>query len=297
MSSSLNTLLEAAKFLEEQEAASAAPAPTRPPVLVAAPDLLTLARQSAAIVIQKPEQQAVVSSTTAAPPPRRILHNSFDIMNPLVIDEGSGGEGVRRRQPPLVFRAGTREVHNKLEKHRRAHLKECFDVLKKQLPAAQDEKKTSNLSILHSALRYIQSLKRKERELEHEMERLAREKIAAQQKLATLKRDISAHFDNVDFTKILPNCDEVVAAAAADIVKIEPADVDVSDAIVKIEPSDTPTTIVVTSSSVTATNPNNGISKRILPILPTTKTHISIATTQVGGAKEVCMSKSCDVRF
>lgn len=48
---------------------------------------------------------------------------------------------------------GTREVHNKLEKCRRAHLKECFDILKKQLPASGDEKKTSNLSILHSALK------------------------------------------------------------------------------------------------------------------------------------------------
>lgn len=34
-------------------------------------------------------------------------------------------------------------------------------------------------------------LRRKERECEHEMERLAREKIAAQQRLAALKRDVS----------------------------------------------------------------------------------------------------------
>lgn len=55
-----------------------------------------------------------------------------------------------------MHRSGTREVHNKLEKNRRAHLKECFELLKKQVPAAVDEKKTSNLSILHSAIRYIQ---------------------------------------------------------------------------------------------------------------------------------------------
>lgn len=52
-------------------------------------------------------------------------------------------------------RAGTREVHNKLEKNRRAHLRECFEVLRKQLPAV-DDKKLSNLGILKSALRYIQ---------------------------------------------------------------------------------------------------------------------------------------------
>lgn len=39
--------------------------------------------------------------------------------------------------------------------HRRAHLKECFETLKRNVPNV-DEKKTSNLSVLRSALRYIQ---------------------------------------------------------------------------------------------------------------------------------------------
>lgn len=38
---------------------------------------------------------------------------------------------------------------------RRAHLKECFETLKRNVPNV-DEKKTSNLSVLRSALRYIQ---------------------------------------------------------------------------------------------------------------------------------------------
>lgn len=82
---------------------------------------------------------------------------------------------------------------------------ECFDILKQQLPAQADEKKTSNLSILHSALRYIQNLKRKERELEHEMERLARDKISSQQRLAVLKKEVTALCDNVDFNALLPD--------------------------------------------------------------------------------------------
>lgn len=65
---------------------------------------------------------------------------------------GSGSGGSSGSAP----RAGTREVHNKLEKNRRAHLKECFELLKRQLPATPDDKKTSNLSILGSAIRYIQ---------------------------------------------------------------------------------------------------------------------------------------------
>lgn len=55
-----------------------------------------------------------------------------------------------------TFRAGTREVHNKLEKNRRAHLKECYEQLKNQLPLKEDErKKTSNLAILGEAIKYV----------------------------------------------------------------------------------------------------------------------------------------------
>ncbi|XP_070773916.1 MAX network transcriptional repressor b [Enoplosus armatus] len=98
--------------------------------------------------------------------------------------------------------AGTREVHNKLEKNRRAHLKECFETLKKNVPNV-DEKKTSNLSVLRSALRYIQTLKRKEKEYEHEMERLAREKIATQQRLAELKNELSQCMDVIEIDRLL----------------------------------------------------------------------------------------------
>uniref|UniRef100_A0A8C6SMI1 Max-binding protein MNT n=1 Tax=Neogobius melanostomus TaxID=47308 RepID=A0A8C6SMI1_9GOBI len=98
--------------------------------------------------------------------------------------------------------AGTREVHNKLEKNRRAHLKECFETLKKNIPNV-DEKKTSNLSVLRSALRYIQTLKRKEKEYEHDMERLAREKIATQQRLAELKNDLSQWMDVVEIDRVV----------------------------------------------------------------------------------------------
>ena len=53
------------------------------------------------------------------------------------------------------MRSGTRESHNKLEKNRRAQMRNCFEQLKKELPKGQEEKKTSNLSILSSALTYI----------------------------------------------------------------------------------------------------------------------------------------------
>ncbi|KAI4904636.1 hypothetical protein NFI96_019165 [Prochilodus magdalenae] len=116
--------------------------------------------------------------------------------------------------------AGTREVHNKLEKNRRAHLKECFETLKKNIPNV-DEKKTSNLSVLRSALRYIQTLKRKEKEYEHEMERLAREKISTQQRLAELKNDLSQWMDVMEIDRVLrqtiqPEDDQVSTSTASE---------------------------------------------------------------------------------
>jgi len=52
-----------------------------------------------------------------------------------------------------------------------------------------------------------QLLKRKEREYEHEMERLAKEKISAQNRILFLKREL-AQWD-VDFSKVLPEQTEV----------------------------------------------------------------------------------------
>lgn len=117
--------------------------------------------------------------------------------NGVTMEDMRGMEGKRRPGG-----AGTREVHNILEKNRRAHLKECFETLKKNVPNV-DEKKTSNLSVLRSALRYIQTLKRKEKEYEHEMERLAREKIATQQRLAELKNELSQCMDVIEIDRVL----------------------------------------------------------------------------------------------
>lgn len=211
---SLDTLLEAARYLELQELKEQQQRQVVAPI-VSSNNPPPLATQPVAII--KPIQETPII-TQPSLPTARVIHNSFDIINPLVIDEG--GE-QKRKQPPLVFRSGTREVHNKLEKHRRAHLKECFDFLKKQLPVQADEKKTSNLSILHSAFRYIQSLKRKERELEHEMEQLAREKISAQQKLAVLKKEIAVQCDNIDFNILLPEPVPPVTVTANETKTVE----------------------------------------------------------------------------
>lgn len=175
----LEALLEAAKFVEEQEKQKL----RNQPVVVEEPpqekEVLTTQALTNGSHCAVPTRTSPPPPTLPPPPP------------PLP-------------PPPPRQGSGTREVHNKLEKNRRAHLKECFELLKKQVPAAADEKKTSNLSILHSAIRYIQVLRRKEREFEHEMERLAREKIAYQQKLATLKKELAAQWEHIDFNTLLP---------------------------------------------------------------------------------------------
>jgi len=47
------------------------------------------------------------------------------------------------------------------------------------------------------------TLKRKEKEYEHEMERLAREKIATQQRLAELKNELSQCMDVTEIDRVL----------------------------------------------------------------------------------------------
>ncbi|XP_055845907.1 uncharacterized protein LOC129911921 isoform X2 [Episyrphus balteatus] len=118
---------------------------------------------------------------------------------------GSIGGGSRRRTISSNSNgAGTREVHNKLEKHRRAQLKECFEQLKSQLQLKDEErKKTSNLSILGAALKHVMALKIKEQELEQQVELLAKEKINAQKKIVNLKRELGPKVENIDFSSII----------------------------------------------------------------------------------------------
>ncbi|MCJ8740584.1 hypothetical protein PDJAM_G00060570 [Pangasius djambal] len=140
-------------------------------------------------------QHALLAQPTLAQPQSHVSQPARP--NGAALEDSRGLEGKRRPGG-----AGTREVHNKLEKNRRAHLKECFETLKRNVPNV-DEKKTSNLSVLRSALRYIQTLKRKEKDYEHEMEKLAREKIATQQRLAELKNDLSQCMDIMEIDRIL----------------------------------------------------------------------------------------------
>ncbi|XP_027739612.1 max-binding protein MNT isoform X1 [Empidonax traillii] len=182
---------------------------------------------SVAPVIQRPPGPHLPDGKAATPPsgsPKQLQHYTAPVLaisqhhvvpqpiQPLQHPAAPAPLGTLKLAPaddlkPIELKkriggVGTREVHNKLEKNRRAHLKECFETLKRNIPNV-DDKKTSNLSVLRSALRYIQTLKRKEKEYEHEMERLAREKIATQQRLAELKNELSQWMDILEIDRII----------------------------------------------------------------------------------------------
>ncbi|XP_059187784.1 max-binding protein MNT isoform X2 [Centropristis striata] len=137
--------------------------------------------------------QRYPGSIVSPPQQHALLPQTGLVVQPAPLQNGP----VSRGSPP--------DDGRQLDKKRpggRAHLKECFETLKKNIPNI-DEKKTSNLSVLRSALRYIQTLKRKEKEYEHDMERLAREKIATQQRLAELKNDLSQWMDVIEIDRVL----------------------------------------------------------------------------------------------
>jgi hypothetical protein len=90
-----------------------------------------------------------------------------------------------------------REIHNRLEKHRRAHLKDCFDNLKAEVPRQRDRKIT-NLQVLNLAIKYIQTLTRKDREYEEEVTKLTSRNLELQRRLHTLKSELNSEGHDVD---------------------------------------------------------------------------------------------------
>lgn len=214
----LETLLEAAKYVEYSSKAKARgeePHDYNTFGRLYSCDEPLVTRSHHKPVSSKQDRETFTNHPDTSKERRRLSSGIISKEPPILNDEAQGG-------------GGTREVHNKLEKNRRAHLKECFETLKRQLPNMED-RKTSNLSILRGALRYIQSLKRKEREYEHEMERLAREKIAAQQKLAALRKELSSQSDHIDMNTLLPDDDNETTTTASECGGMQLSDVDYDD--------------------------------------------------------------------
>eukprot|EP00118_Oscarella_pearsei_P005333 m.24443 g.24443 ORF g.24443 m.24443 type:complete len:283 (+) comp28620_c0_seq1:384-1232(+) len=136
----------------------------------------------------------------------------------------SGGTPKRASRVVGIYdRAGvTREVHNRLEKNRRAQLRLYFESLQQQLPGLVD-RKTSSLAILKGALDCIEQLKRKDREYELEANQLRRQKRMKQEQLRSLRSELGqdvanailAQAERAVTSEVTLEEEEVLPAAAA----------------------------------------------------------------------------------
>jgi len=86
--------------------------------------------------------------------------------------------------------SGSRETHNKLEKNRRAELKNFFQKLKHNIPKLMDKSKASNVSILTEAVHYIEELKAIDKQYENERIGLNRCRLCLEERIKMLKVDI-----------------------------------------------------------------------------------------------------------
>ncbi|XP_077182376.1 max dimerization protein 3 isoform X1 [Paroedura picta] len=79
-----------------------------------------------------------------------------------------------------------RSVHNELEKHRRAQLRQCLEQLKQQVPLNSEHSRSTTLSLLHQARLHIKKLEEQEQKAQQLKERLQWEQQILHQRLQVL---------------------------------------------------------------------------------------------------------------
>ncbi|XP_068708835.1 max dimerization protein 1-like [Montipora capricornis] len=93
----------------------------------------------------------------------------------------------RDRKPTKRSQSYSRTTHNQLEKNRRAHLRDCLELLKELVPSPPEHQKATTLALLQSAQQYIQVLQMSEKEALDTKRRLNQERYALQRRLALLQ--------------------------------------------------------------------------------------------------------------
>lgn len=93
----------------------------------------------------------------------------------------------RERKPTKRSQSYSRTTHNQLEKNRRAHLRDCLELLKELVPSPPEHQKATTLALLQSAQQYIQVLQMSEKEALDTKRRLNQERCVLQRRLALLQ--------------------------------------------------------------------------------------------------------------
>uniref|UniRef100_A0ABM5FKX4 Max dimerization protein 3 n=1 Tax=Pogona vitticeps TaxID=103695 RepID=A0ABM5FKX4_9SAUR len=92
----------------------------------------------------------------------------------------------RPRHPPRKALKDLRSVHNELEKHRRAQLRQCLEQLKQQIPISTDQAHYTTLNLLHQARLHMKKLEEQEKRARRLKERLRCEQQNLRQRLEEL---------------------------------------------------------------------------------------------------------------
>jgi len=179
-------------------ASIAPPAPPAPPQLAKLPS----SRQTSPGLSGSESGVAPLNLTKQ---PARKVFNNFLGSKPALsasVERSSespkGGSREREGSKDEIKKTSTntREVHNRLEKNRRAHLKACFDSLASECNL--EPRKASNLMVIRSAYKCIMALRREEREQEKNLAALVQEKIKRQSQLNELKREFPGFGQDYD---------------------------------------------------------------------------------------------------
>ncbi|XP_015268021.1 PREDICTED: max dimerization protein 3 [Gekko japonicus] len=99
---------------------------------------------------------------------------------------GKGTIQSQKRMKPRKALKNVRSVHNELEKHRRAQLRQCLEQLKQQVPLNSEHSRSTTLSLLHQARLHIKKLEEQEQKAQQLKERLQCEQQILHQRLEVL---------------------------------------------------------------------------------------------------------------
>ncbi|XP_025023899.1 max dimerization protein 3 isoform X3 [Python bivittatus] len=91
-----------------------------------------------------------------------------------------------------------RSVHNDLEKHRRAQVRQCLEQLKQQIPTNTEHSRCTMLSLLHQARLHIKKLEHQEQKAQQVKERLRREQQNLHQRLEELQGHMNMEHTRAD---------------------------------------------------------------------------------------------------